>query len=44
MLVFRFKNKYSLEEIYNKLQYTEISKLDIDRLYRFMDSYSSEIN
>tara|TARA_B100000963_G_C22634187_1_gene676635 strand:+ start:2293 stop:3600 length:1308 start_codon:yes stop_codon:yes gene_type:complete len=37
------KNKYSLEEIYNKLQYTEISKLDIDRLYRFMDSYSSGI-
>ena len=43
------KNEYTLEEIYNKIEHTEISKLDVDRIYRFIDSYtsnedSSEIN
>jgi len=37
----QLKNEYTLEEIYSKIEHTEISKLDVDRIYRFIDSYTS---
>ena len=33
------KNNYSIEEIYINFQDCDISKLDINRIYRYLDKY-----
>lgn len=33
------KNKFTDDEIYEKLQSYEITKLDINRIYRYLDKY-----
>ena len=33
------KDKYTEEEIYNMFELYEISKLDINRIYRYLDKY-----
>lgn len=34
------RNKYSVEEVYNMLQEQDICKLDVDRIYRYLDKYN----
>jgi hypothetical protein len=36
------RNNYSIETIYEKLQHFEINKLDINRMYRYLDKYTKE--
>ena len=36
------KNKYSIIEIYNLLENYEICKLDINRIYRYIEKYTKE--
>ena len=33
------KNNYSMDQIYNNLYDCDISKLDINRIYRYLDKY-----
>ena len=39
---FYIKEKYQENEIYNLFENYEISKLDINRIFRFIDKYTNE--
>jgi hypothetical protein len=36
------KTQYSEDEIYNMLESYEITKLDINRIYRYLDKYTQK--
>ena len=42
LLFFYIKEKYQENEIYNLFENYEISKLDINRIFRFIDKYTNE--
>jgi hypothetical protein len=37
------KNLHSEDEIYNMLENYEVTKLDINRIYRYLDKYTQKI-
>ena len=36
------RNKYEDEEVYNMLSDYEINKLDVNRIYRYLDKYTKQ--
>ena len=42
-LFYYFKNIYTEDEIYSILYYYDITKLDISRIYRYIDKYSNNL-
>ena len=41
---YELRENYSIEEIYEMMELYEIQKLDIDRIFRYIDKYISQSN